>query len=468
MLSGILIIYIIGIILNNNIIKNIKIINMIIFILLLYIVFWQILIMNNNSMEYQERLDYNIYINKYSIGLDGINISLILLLSIIYPIILWISNESRSLYNKLYIIYIIIIMIFIVLDLFLFYLFFELILIPMFIIIGIYGTKYKRIEASYRFILYTFSGSLLMILSIIIIGLLYGTTNLEYLIYNMQSSNKDTIILLWILFSISLLVKLPIFPFHTWLPIVHVESPTIGSILLAAILLKLSTFGFIKYNIPLFSYYNIYIAPILIILIILSIYYSSFINLRQIDLKKIIAYSSIVHMNFGLYGLFTNNLNGFYGSLFSNLSHGIVSSALFFLVGILYIRYHTRILTYYTGIINVMPIFSLFFFLFILHNIAIPFSSSFIGELYILLSSYLYNNYITFLLIFSLLLSTSYNIWMISRILLTTPTYILLAQDLTYNEYIILLSLLIISFLLGIFPSYILLLFSPYILPLLY
>lgn len=422
--------------------------------------------MNNNTMEYQWREEIDLKIIRIPIGIDGINLSLIMLLGVLYPIIYWIVDNNR-IYNKLNISYTILLIIFLSIDIFIFFFFFELILIPFFLLIGIYGSENKRIEAAYRFILYTLIGSLLMIIGIIYIDIIYGSTNIEYIIYKYNPLNTNNHYL-WILFSLSFLIKLPIFPFHIWLPVVHVESPTIGSILLAGILLKLGTYGLVRYNIPIFNYNNSYYIPILLILILLSIYYSSIININQIDLKKIIAYSSIIHMNFSLYGIFSNDINGLYGALYSNISHGIVSSALFYLIGILYIRYHSRIITYYSGLLSIMPIYSIFLLLFIFHNMALPLSSSFISEFYLLFSSYKFNIFFSILLSFSLLFSTIYNIWLVSRLIYSTPIYIHLSLDLSYNEFLSLSTLLFFSFLLGIFPSPLLSLFSPYILPILY
>lgn len=365
-------------------------------------------------------------------------------------------------------IYIVIIFIFISLDLLIFFVFFELILLPMFLLIGIYGSKHKRIEASYRFLLFTYLGSIFMFISLIYLYILNGSSNVELNIYSINKEVNNIYNIINILIILSLLIKLPIFPFHIWLPIVHVESPTIGSVLLASILLKLATYGIYRINITIFKAYNNYIIIPILILILLSIYYISIINIREIDLKKIIAYSSIVHMNYTLSGIISNDINGLYGALFSNISHGIVSSALFILIGILYIRYHTRILFYLNDLANYMPIYSFFFFLFILHNIGIPSSSSFISELYIFLSSYKINVLFSILLLFSLLFSTIYNISLLNRLLFNPNIYITTILDLSINEFIILFNLLIFSTLLGIFPNILLTLFSSSILLLLY
>lgn len=424
-------------------------------ILYLYISLFMYIIYNKNSMEYIERTNV--------LGIDGVSISLILLLNVLYPILIWISPNLVNVY-KLNIIYIIIYILFITIDVFIFFILFELILIPMFILISLYGSPNKRLEASYRFVIYTYAGSILMLLSILYIYIFNGSTNLDYLIYNIYSNFNPIYILLSLLLIISLLIKLPIFPVHIWLPIVHVESPTIGSVLLAGVLLKIASYGIYKFTIPLFNIYISYYNILIYILIIISIYYICFINLRQIDLKKIIAYSSIIHMNFTLFGLLSNDINGLYGALYSNISHGIVSSSLFIIIGILYVRYNHRLIYYYNNLATYMPLLSIFIFLNILHNISIPFSSSFISELFILISSYNINIVLSILLLISLLFSTIYNIWFINRIIYNNNYYINNVLDISYNEYIILTILLFISTILGIFPNILLTIFSSSIL----
>jgi NADH-quinone oxidoreductase subunit M len=468
MIKWLILLPIISIILNQYLyISIIRITNILISIILLYISLYIYLYMDNTSMEYQYRESIDMKILRYSIGIDGISLSLIILLNIIFPILLWIVYTPH-IYNKLYYIYIVLIIIFISLDILIFFIFFEVLLIPMFLLIGMEGTLYRRREASYRFLLYTYMGSLFMLLSIINIYMQNGSTNLEMNIYSINNNPLVIYFLLSFIFLFSFLVKLPMFPFHTWLPVVHVESSTIGSILLAGILLKIATYGIYRFSIPLFTYFNnFFILPILI-LILLSVYYISFINIRQIDLKKIIAYSSIVHMNFSLFGLLSNDINGIYGALYSNISHGIISSLLFFLIGLLYIRFHSRIIYYYNNLANIVPIFSVCLFISILHNIAIPLSSSFISELYILISSYKYNIIFSLLLFFSLFFSTIYNIWLLNRLLFNNNYYINSSLDLSLNELIIIISLLFFSFLLGISPSPLLSLFSSSILSILY
>jgi len=331
----------------------------------------------------------------------------------------------------------------------------------MFILIGVFGSRVNKIEASYRFFLYTLIGSLILLLAIIILLSKYGTTNLEILQLKFLTTNNQSFLsLIWLAIFFSFLVKIPMFPLHTWLPEAHTEAPTIGSIILAAILLKLATFGIYRYSLNMFinientdiiySYY----LPIIFILSILSIILSSITALRSIDLKKIIAYSSIAHMNFSIFGLFSNDLIGLSGASYLIFSHAFISSALFLLIGILYIRYHSRNIYYYKGLFYTMPIFSFFFIFFTIANMSIPFTSSFISELLILLASFQLNFFISLLLLFSILLSSCYVIWLTNRILFSSlNSNILSYLDLSFTEFFALFPMFIFTLLFGLFSK---------------
>ena len=342
--------------------------------------------------------------------------------------------------------------VFAVLDLFFFYIFFEGVLIPMFIIIGIWGSRQRKIHAAYQFFFYTLFGSILMLLGIIIIYFETGTTDIQILSQIELSKQKQ--LLLWLAFFASFAVKVPMVPVHIWLPEAHVEAPTAGSVILAGVLLKLGTYGIIRFMIPMFPYAMYYFTPLVFTMCVIGILYSAATTIRQIDLKKIIAYSSVAHMNFALLGLFVNNTQGIEGSLFFMLGHGVVSSALFLCIGILYDRYHTRNILYYGGLAQVMPIFSLFFLVFTLANLGLPGMVNFIGEFLVLIGTWKVNTTVIVLASIGLILGAVYAIWFYNRLVFGQIRFYSLQKfaDLTRREFFLLLPLFIMVFVMGIYP----------------
>ena len=430
-------------------------------IITMYISLYILLTTNNNNIEYQYRETIEISGIRIVLGLDGISESLILVTTILIPILILIKErkeeeEQEKIVNYLLLMESMLIMLFASLDIFIFFLMFELLLIPMYLIIGRYGSPEgsKRIEAGYRFIIYSLIGSLIMLISIIIIYIKYGSTNNEILMVQLSKENFYIIKILWLSLFFSFAIKVPIFPFHTWLPFVHVEAPTIGSMLLAGIMLKLGGYGLIRYTLNFLGDEKDFFIPIIIIMTLLSIIYGSLTTIRQIDFKKFIAYSSIVHMNFAILGLFSSEAEGLQGGCFLMISHAFVSSALFFLIGLLYKRYHTRIIFYFYGIVSVMPIFASFFFFFSLANVSFPFTSSFISEIFILISSFKFNPLVGFFLAFSLILSTTFGLWFPNRFLFgqISPN-MQVFLDLTLYEVLTLLPLTFFTLLLGVFPQ---------------
>jgi len=367
--------------------------------------------------------------------------------------ILWNNiHNLREMLVYLFLIEFLLITLFLTFNVLIFYLLFETILIPMFIYIGKFGARNRKIEAAFKFFIYTYVGSLIMFIGLAYIYYVKGTLDLELLYRTEFTPNEQ--ILLWLSFFASFSVKIPIIPFHIWLPEAHVEAPTTGSVLLAGILLKLGIYGFIRYSIPLFPYGSLYFLPLIYTIGVISIVYSSLATIRQIDLKKIIAYASIGHMNFVLLGLFSQSIEGLMGGMYIMLSHGFISSALFTTIGMLYDRHHSRILYYYRGLANVMPLFAFFFFILNLANASFPGTSSFIGEFIILLPLLELNSIIGLITAFSLLFTTLYSIWLINRILFGSLTvYINQWNDLFIREFAILtlFTFLIIYF--GLFPS---------------
>lgn len=401
---------------------------------------------------------FNILNIRYSLGVDNLSIVFLLLTTILMPLCILASWYSINYRVKLYFISFLLtefflLNIFCALDLFLFYIFFESILIPMFLIIGIWGSRERRIHAAYQFFLYTLFGSLIMLSGLIFIYFHIGSTDL--LVLGKSTFSKYRQIILWFAFFMSFAVKIPMLPVHIWLPEAHVEAPTAGSVLLAGVLLKLGTFGFLRFSIPLFPYGTQFFLPLIYTMSLIAIIYSSLTTIRQIDLKKIIAYSSVVHMNFVLVGLFTMNVQGLSGSLFLMLSHGIVSGGLFLCVGIIYDRYHTRLLAYYNGLNYYMPLFSIFFLLFTFANIGFPGTSSFVGEFLIILGVFRYNTVVAFLASLSLIFGAGYAVWLYNRLFFgeLKNNYILFFNDLSKRELVLLSPLAFIILTAGIYPD---------------
>lgn len=343
-------------------------------------------------------------------------------------------------------------------DLFLFFLFFESILLPMYLLIGIWGSNLRKIYASYQLFFFTLFGSIFMFFAILMFHNFFGTT--DFLLVQIYNSKiiDITRLIIFFFFFLAFAIKIPVVPLHFWLPEAHVEAPTAGSIILAGLLLKLGAYGFIRFLIPLFNDIIIFLNPILVTICIYSIIYVSFIILRQLDLKKIIAYSSIIHMNFILLGIIFFNNNTLLGSIFLLLSHGIVSSALFICIGFLYERYHTRIILYYKGISIIMPLFIFFLFFFILANASLPGTSNFTGEFLVLLGIFEYNKFIIFFLILGLFYSALVNFWIYNKIAFgdIKKSYIKFSNDLSFREFFVLFIFFFICIIMGYYPLFIL------------
>jgi proton-translocating NADH-quinone oxidoreductase chain M len=398
---------------------------------------------------------FNLY---YTVGVDGISLFFIILTTLLVLICVLASWISIKQLLKEYLICFLLlefflIQVFCVLDLLLFYIFFEGVLMPMFIIVGVWGSRERKIKAAYQFFLYTLVGSLLMLLGIMVIYFQAGTTDLQVL-WSLEFSEKKQLIL-WLAFFASFAVKVPMIPFHIWLPEAHAEAPTCGSVILAGVLLKMGGYGFLRFSLPMFPIASIYFSPFIFILSLVATVYASLTTLRQVDLKKIIAYSSVAHMGFVTIGIFTLNIQGIEGAIILMLSHGLVSSALFLCIGVLYDRYHTRIIKYYSGLVQVMPIFTIFFLFFSFANIGFPGTSSFVGEVLVLIGSFQISTILTFFSASSMILGAAYSIWLLNRIsfgVLRTH-YFHYFQDVSRRELWVLILLSIVVVWVGIYPN---------------
>lgn len=392
---------------------------------LLYVIFNALWVLYDPTILFNHLFAFRFNSSVVFFGIDGISLFFIYLTVFLIPLCMLFSfsiNNRRTLRFSLglFFIEILLVLTFCVLDFLYFYIFFETILIPFFIYIGLCSYRKRRIHAAYLLFFYTLFGSILMFFSIFYLYLHTGINNLLLLVHLEFSTALENI--LWFFLFIGFAVKVPVFPFHIWLPEAHVEAPTQGSVLLAGVLLKLGTYGYLRILFPLFPKATIYYSPFVMVLCALALVYTSLTTLRQIDIKRIVAYSSVAHMNMCLIGFFTFDLTGLTGSMLLLIGHGIVSGGLFFMIGILYNRWHTKIIKYYSGIVHFMPVFCALFFFFILGNISMPGTSNFIGEFLILVGITNCNQYSLLLWgSFSIFICSIYSIWLYNKIFFGIP-----------------------------------------------
>jgi len=401
---------------------------------------------------------YNFKVFNFLYGnFDGLSLILIFLTSLIIfvcNILIWNNKLYKYYFFLLNILFIFLIGVFSVVNLFLFYIFFEATLVPMYLFIGFLGSRIRKITAAYRFFLYTFFGSIFFFVVIIIIFFFFGTVDL-YKLVNLISVSIFFKKIFWIFLFITFAIKMPLFPFHNWLPEAHSEAPTVGSIILASILLKLGPFGIVKFVNVLFLEGLFFFRPLIYLFCILGLYYTSLSAIRQIDIKRIVAYSSIGHMSLVMLGLLSYNFEGYLGAFFLIISHGFISAGLFLIVGFIYDRYLTRNLLYFGGLLQLNPKLSFVSFFFLLGNFAFPGTLNFLAELLIVIGTFSMNYYICFIVCFSSLFVLIYNLYFFSRIFFGLfsnyiNNYIF---DLQIREIILSLVLIIPVYLYGVFPT---------------
>ena len=413
--------------------------------------------LNNPDFQFVEKYAWIESGISYHLGIDGVSILFVILTTMLVPICILASYESIKFSVKEYLISFLALETFMIgvfcsLDLVLFYLFFEGGLIPMFLIIGIWGGE-RRVYSTFKFFLYTLAGSVFMLLAIIYIFISTGTTDVETLLMYNFTTNEQLI--LWIAFFTSFMVKIPMWPFHTWLPDAHVEAPTAGSVILAGVLLKMAGYGFIRFSIGFFPDASEFFAPFIFSLSVIAIIVTSLIALVQEDMKKLIAYSSVAHMGFVTLGIFTFTVQGIEGGIIQMISHGIVSAALFLCVGVVYDRLHTREIARYGGLVSKMPFYSFSFMIFILASLGLPGTSGFVGEFLVLLSIFSINTYFAIFATTGVVLAATYSLWLYRRIIFGALIKDDLSEmfDLTRREIIIFLPLIILTIFIGLYPK---------------
>jgi NADH-quinone oxidoreductase subunit M len=393
----------------------------------------------------------------YYMGVDGISLPFVILTTALMPVCIiasWLPIRQRVKEYMVAFLVLETLMVgtFAALDLVVFYLFFEGGLIPMFLIIGVWGGP-RRVYASFKFFLYTLLGSVLMLLAIMAMYWESGTTEIPALLHHGFPRGMQT--WAWLAFFASFAVKLPMWPVHTWLPDAHVEAPTAGSVILAAILLKMGGYGFLRFSLPMFPAASHDLAPLVFGLSVVAVIYTSLVALVQEDMKKLIAYSSVAHMGFVTMGIFAATTQGVAGGIFQMISHGVVSAALFLCVGVVYDRMHTREIAAYGGLVNRMPLYAAAFMVFTLANVGLPGTSGFIGEFLALIGTFKVNIWVATLATIGTILSAAYALWLYRKVILGALEKPGLAglKDLDYREVITLGPLVALTILFGIYPK---------------
>ncbi len=422
---------------------------------------------SDTGFQFVEERDWLLGL-KYKMGVDGISILFVMLTTFLMPLTIAACWEVKVRVKEYMIAFLVLetlmLGVFCALDMILFYLFFEGGLIPMFLIIGIWGGK-DRIYAAFKFFLYTFLGSVLMLVAIIAMYMQAGTTDIPTLLGYQFDSGPITLMgwqivggvqtLMWLAFFASFAVKMPMWPVHTWLPDAHVQAPTAGSVVLAAILLKMGGYGFLRFSLPMFPVASDLLAPLVLWLSAIAIVYTSLVALAQSDMKKLIAYSSVAHMGYVTMGIFAANQQGLDGAIFQMISHGFVSGALFLCVGVIYDRMHTREIDAYGGLVNRMPAYALIFMLFTMANVGLPGTSGFIGEFLTLVGVFQVNTWVATVAATGVILSAAYALWLYRRVVLgdLLKESLRSITDMSRRERAIFAPLVVMTLLLGVYPA---------------
>ena len=410
-----------------------------------------------SNFQFLEEINWISGFIKFKFGIDGISILFIILTTLITPICVISCINSVKIRLKDFLIAILVLETFMIgvfcsLDLVIFYLFFEAGLIPMFLIIGIWGGT-RKVYSAFKFFLFTLLGSILMLIAIIAIYWITGTTDVTQ-IYEIKIPQEFQY-LLWLAFFSSFAVKLPMWPVHTWLPDAHVEAPTAGSVILAAILLKMGGYGFLRFSVGMFPIASEYFTPLIFALSIIAVIYTSLVALMQDDMKKLIAYSSVAHMGFVTIGIFTFNKQGIEGSLIQMLSHGLISAALFLCVGVLYDRTHSRLIKTYGGIVQVLPKYSILFMVFALGTLGLPGTFGFVGEFLVLVGTFKVNILVAIIASIGVILAAAYILWLYKRVVFgkLENDQLKKIKDVNLSEGSILLFLCLLIIFFGFYPE---------------
>ncbi len=430
---------------------------------------------SNTGFQFVQESDWLLGL-KYKMGVDGISVLFVMLTTFMMPLVILASWNVESRVKEYMIAFLLLetlmLGVFMALDLVLFYLFFEAGLIPMFLIIGIWGGK-ERIYASFKFFLYTFLGSVLMLVAMVAMFSEAGTTDIPTLMTHEFASETFKLLgftvvggmqtLMFLAFFASFAVKMPMWPVHTWLPDAHVQAPTAGSVVLAAILLKMGGYGFLRFSLPMFPIGSDVLTPLILWMSVIAIVYTSLVAMVQADMKKLIAYSSVAHMGYVTMGIFAANQQGIDGAIFQMLSHGFISGALFLCVGVIYDRMHTREIDAYGGLVNRMPAYALIFMFFTMANVGLPGTSGFVGEFLTLVGIFQVNTWVALVATSGVILSAAYALWLYRRVVLgdLIKESLKTINDMTSREKWIFAPLVAMTLILGVYPALVLDIIGP-------